>query len=72
MLDRKIRLTDDEAKILVAALAECQLRLVLEAELELAAGLYWNAIFWQVRWGFVCSLDGWMGDVVWWVDEPDF
>ena len=49
MLDRKIRLTDDEAKILVAALAECQLRLVLEAELELAAGLYWNAIFWQVR-----------------------
>lgn len=49
IVDHKIRLTDDEAKILVAALAECQLRLVLEAELELAAGLYWNAIFWQVR-----------------------
>ncbi len=49
VLDHKIRLTDDEAKILVAALVECQLRLVLEAELELAGGLYWNAIFWQAR-----------------------
>lgn len=64
MLNHKIRLTDDEAKILVAALAECQLRLVLEAELELAAGLYWNAIFWQVRWvndgcgGRVAGCDG--------------
>jgi hypothetical protein len=56
VLDHKIRLTDDEAKILVAALAECQLRLVLEAELELAGGLYWNAIFWQVR-----ACVGWAG-----------
>ena len=36
-----------DPQIFVAALAGGQRRLVLEAELALASGLYWNAIFWQ-------------------------
>lgn len=39
--DDQIHLTEDESKIFVASLIEAKMRLVLEAELELAAYLYW-------------------------------
>lgn len=51
--------------------SECQLRLVLEAELELASGLYWSAIFWQnqIKAPFTAWLES--GPFAWFMDEEE-
>lgn len=69
ILENHIRLTDDEVKIFVAALAECQLRICLEAELGIAGDAYWYALHWQDR--IAQPFTAWVeeGPFTWFQDE---
>jgi len=71
ILHGRIRLSDDETQIFVASLAECQLRICLESELDLSGSLYWDCLFWQDR--IASPLAAWLeaGPFTWFQDEDE-
>jgi hypothetical protein len=71
ILHDRIRLSDDETQIFVASLAECQLRICLESELDLSGSLYWDCLFWQDR--IASPLAAWLeaGPFTWFQDEDE-